>query len=97
MSEGKYHEAIDHYKAALRYAPADAGIYVRLGLAYWKSGVTALALDFLYQGVLLNLRLGHRTEAIRIADQMKEIDPSARYTLKVQQLVEAMLNAQKAV
>ncbi|MBC8044454.1 MAG: tetratricopeptide repeat protein [Rhizobacter sp.] len=83
MAQGRYDAAVDEYKAALRYAPADPVTYSRLGAAYAKAGMINLALDFLYQGSLLYLHTGDRTKALQVADKMKEIDRESRYTRKI--------------
>ncbi|MDP6584296.1 MAG: tetratricopeptide repeat protein, partial [Anaerolineales bacterium] len=88
-NSGKYEEAIESYKQAIKLNPDDAYAHTRLGVAYRKSGMYEDAIESYKQAIRINPddadahiglgiaygRLGKHKEAIESYKQAIRIDP----------------------
>lgn len=76
----KYHEAIEQFRMALRHRPTEIMVYLNLGNLLFKTGQTKLALDVLYQGSLISMKIKKYSKAVLIYDLMRQIDENHKFT-----------------
>jgi tetratricopeptide (TPR) repeat protein len=78
FAEKQYHEALNEYKTALRYTPADYSIYLSIARTYIATGRNTLALTYFYQAGLIALRQGHLDYAELMLKNIFAFDKSSR-------------------